>query len=257
MVYECDSNSFGDPVVGEVKCVDHHCICDEGYCTDGSGNCVSKKSGRVLPGEYTVSYKRMTWHWSNPLNATPETLYLRFSDWFRPSVSAGEIDEYARWKVVVNNDNTILLQSAASEEYYLTVQRACSRSCGKNCVQYYDCADTETAKSPATIAFRAKAPLGSALPPNELGGEKRMVEGRGVHLQHEETGYYMAGFSMEAKYATSTEWIFDPPLPAELLSIATVRTYVDDRTFSTFILGCFIVISILSVITLSMNKRRR
>ena len=129
-------------------CEDHACLCAPGLCADGHGRCASAQKGEVLPGEFTIGYHRRFL-----FSSAPEFVYAYLSSWGGAYTSA-DIDEKSKWRILVNSDNTVMLQNKYYPDSYLSIRRSCESGSRRRGASYsYNCADDQSPGDIADVSF--------------------------------------------------------------------------------------------------------
>lgn len=117
LVYKCDA----DP--GTV-CESGACVCKPGLCADGHGRCRSSQPARKLPGFYKIEVKE----------SPGDYLYMDVGALTQEvRVQRGDPGKQGHWRVVVNNDNSVMLHTEAyGPDHFLSIEDMQSTLDNKN-----------------------------------------------------------------------------------------------------------------------------
>jgi len=207
-IYECDDWR------GDVVCEDHACLCAPGLCADGHGRCASAQKGEVLPGEFTIGSHQKHWFAKDGFE------YAYLSAWGGASTTADK-DEKSKWRILVNNDNTVMLQNKYYPDSYLSIRRSCESGSRRRGASYsYNCADDQSPGDIADVSFEVIRSVADVLTDTASGVGLPPRTWAGVAFKHVESGYYLdqdlRGRAACCK-GSAGSWHVEPELPDRVL----------------------------------------
>jgi hypothetical protein len=188
-------------------CEDHACLCAPGLCAAGHGRCASAKKGEVLPGEFTIgSHQR-------GLFSSGKFEYAYLSS-LGGAYTSADIDEKSKWRILVNNDNTVVLQNKYYPKSYLSIRPDCGGGDSEGSVAY-ECATDESTRYITSVSFEVIRSVEDVVTDTESHDAWR-----GVAFKHVASGYYLdqdlRGRAARFHFFAGL-WHVEPALPDRVL----------------------------------------